>query len=174
MLYIIDSKNKLKFEALMNALGKSLEQKINIQRIKTKGMPDVTPTTISNTTQAAIDGVNALVRSFLTEDDRSNNPAIAICLQKGVDLDQSVLTCVIAIRKTDSCEVFTTSCTAIPLSLKVKQLVQQKKLLYEAYRVVYGDAVADKQVSLYEKVCPGCLEVDWLTEGISLALRQYT
>lgn len=172
MLYIIDSKNKTKFEALMGTLGKSSEQNINIRRILTQGLPDVQPVTIGNTTNTAIEGVNSLVRSFLKEDDRSNNPALAICLQKGIGLNQSMLICVIAIRKTDSHEVRTSTCAPVPISPKIKPLVQQGGMtLYEAYRMVYGDEVADKKVSLYEKIYPGSTEVDWFTEGITRAFK---
>jgi hypothetical protein len=175
MLYIIDSSNKTKFEALMSALGQSPEEKISIKRIIANGAPDVRPLTLADAKNAANEGVDALVRSFLAQDDRTEETAIALCLQKGaavLDRDHPELVCVVAMRKTNNPAISFAYCTPIPLDQQIKTLVEDGMEIYAAYGTVYGPEVAEKTISLHQVLAVSQTEVEWMSDGIMQILKQ--
>lgn len=105
------------------------------------------------TFQVAAERTSALLEEYLKKEENKEVLVYGIEFQKGVniqDVDQTlVLICQVCIMSNDTTKIVMAS-TEISLDEKIRTLVLQGIELYEAYGIVYGEKVKNKELTIYE------------------------
>ncbi len=141
------------------------------------GVPikDHKPVTRKETEDAAKEGVDALVRGYLSNPDYDQRQkVIAIYIQKGNTLGEGgrgALICSIAIRDiTEDARVYTFTLVVFPPA--VQQSYQQTKDAYETYGILFGEKIKEKEFSLLETLRPEWSEAMVLYQKVVEVLKE--